>query len=384
MIIKEAAPKRPPTLTEDLAQVLRAIANSHRLQIVQFLQSRTAGARDIVDAAGVSPAELRSHLRALMASGLVESYPGEEGRMYRLNGHVAARVNASLVYLLNHSDALPGAAAPVAPSPAEPEDVLTLTVPVPPDACSSCQNSSFVRSVLQDLDRVLMEAREPQSRSQQLSSQILGAHEAERKRIARELHDDTGQALTSILVRLRLLERSAKDDEIRRNVEELRELTANALDAVRRMAVDLRPAALDDLGLVPALRSYAEKFSRNWPIDVRFSEEGLRRRLPPVVELVLYRVVQEALSNIAKHSGARRASVSLVRKNNVVTARVEDDGQGFNVENATSSGPGGLGLFGMRERLALVGGSLRIDTVPGSGTLFTARVPLYRGSECHG
>lgn len=377
MILKEAASKRPPTLTEDLVRVLRAIADSQRLQIVQFLQSRAAGLRDIVDAASVPPAEIRGHLRALMASGLVESYPGEDGRMFRLNGHVSARVNASLVYLLSHSDAAPSAAAPVAPFAVEPEDVLTLTVPMPPDSCSSCQNSSFVRSVLQDLDRVLMEAREHQSRSQQLSSQVLGAHEAERKRIARELHDDTGQALTSILVRLRLLERAVEDQEIRRNVEELRELTANALDAVRRMAVDLRPAALDDLGLAPALRSYTEKFSRDWPIGVTFSDEGLRRRVPPAVELVLYRVVQEALSNVLKHSYARSASVSLVRKDNIVTARVEDDGRGFNAENMASSGPGGLGLFGMKERLALVGGSLHIDTAPGRGTLITARVPLY-------
>jgi signal transduction histidine kinase len=382
MVIKEGAPPSLPTPTEDLAQVLRAIGSSRRLDILRLLQSRPADAKEIAAATGASRAELRNHLRALTSCGLVDSFPWLGGRRYRLNGHVAARVNASLVYLLSNG----GTLAPAFPGMAHPVgggDVLALTVPLPPDGCSECQNSSFVRRVLVDLDRVLAEAREHQSRSQQLSSQILGAHEAERKRIARELHDDTGQALTSILVRLRLLERTAKDGELQRNVAELRDLVAGALDAVRRMAVDLRPAALDDLGLEPALRSYTEKFSRNWPIAVSFSAEGLRRRLPAAVELVLYRVVQEALSNVAKHSGASRASVSLVRKNNVVTARIQDNGHGFSEQKVVEGG-GGLGLFGMRERLALVGGSLVIDTVAGSGTLITARVPLFRESEGHG
>lgn len=381
MMIKEGASQPPPTLADDLARVLRAIASSQRLEIVRLLRSRPASVREIAAATAIAPSQVRAHLAALTRSGLVQSMPEEKGRRYRLNGHVAARVNGSLVYLLNHSEA-PHLAFTGMSHPAAAGDVLALTVPLPPDGCAACQNSSFVRRVLQDLDRVLAEAREHQSRSQQLSSQILGAHEAERKRIARELHDDTGQALTSILVRLRLLERIVQDEEVRRNVAELRELTANALDAVRRMAVDLRPAALDDLGLVPALRSYTERFSRHWSVQVDFSAEGVQRRLPATVELVLYRVVQEALSNVAKHSAARHASVTLVRRNNIITARIRDDGKGFDEHEVVKAG-GGLGLFGMRERLALVGGSLQIDTMPGSGTLVTARVPLYKDSEGH-
>lgn len=384
MVVEEESTEPAATLTEDLARVLRVIAQGRRLDILHLLHSKPASAREIAVELAATAAELRGHLNALTSSGLVESYPGEDGRRFRLNTHATTRVNASLVYLLNHSED-PSGAAPVAMvdamSTAERADGRLRAVPLPPDSCVVCQNSSFVRSVLKDLDRVLMEARIYQSRSQQLSSQILGAHEAERKRIARELHDDTGQALTSILVRLRLLERAATDTGVRRSVEELRELTANALDAVRRMAVDLRPAALDDLGLVPALRSYTEKFSHNWPIEVTFSAHGLRRRLPTAVELVLYRVVQEALSNVAKHSGAHHASVALSRRNYVVTAMVRDDGHGFSPDKVSAFGPGGLGLFGMKERLALVGGSLQIDTVPDSGTLITARVPLYKGVQ---
>ena len=212
---------------------------------------------------------------------------------------------------------------------------------------------------------------------------MLTAHEAERKRIARELHDDTGQALTSILIRLRLLERTVKDESVRRNVEGLRDLTGNALDAVRRMAVDLRPAALDDLGLVPALHSYAEKYSNSWPIQVQFSAKGLKRRLPSNVELVLYRIVQEALTNIAKHSAARTAEVALRRQHNIITVTVQDDGRGFDISRTAQTDGSGLGLFGMRERLALVGGTLEVNSTPGKGSTIVARVPLYEQPHQH-
>jgi signal transduction histidine kinase len=233
-----------------------------------------------------------------------------------------------------------------------------------------------VSGVLGDLGYALREAREYHNRIQEMSSQVLTAHEAERKRIARELHDDTAQALTSILVRLRLLERTAHDNEVLENVEELRELTSGALDSVRRMAMDLRPAALDDLGLVPALQAYAERFSENWRTKVTVSVDGLRRRLPADVELVLYRVVQEALTNVAKHSAAQLASVSLSRRRNEVTLHIADDGVGFEPADKTQPNGSGLGLFGMRERLALVGGDVKIESIKGQGTTITARVPI--------
>jgi signal transduction histidine kinase len=189
--------------------------------------------------------------------------------------------------------------------------------------------------------------------------------------------------LTSILVRLRLLEKTAEDETVRGNVEELRELTSNALEAVRRMAVDLRPPALDDLGLVPALHSYADKYSNSWTISVTFSAEGLKKRLPANVELVLYRIVQEALTNVAKHSGATSVQVKLRRRSNIVTVTVADDGRGFELRDVTRTEGSGLGLFGMRERLALVGGTVAIESAPGRGTTVIARVPVSGQSHNH-
>ncbi len=253
-------------------------------------------------------------------------------------------------------------------------DVISLRLPVPPTDCLACGNAGFVRGVLDDLGVVLREAREYHGRLQQMSSQVLTAHEGERKRIARELHDDTAQALTSILVRLRLLERSVQDDDTRAKVEELRELTAGALDSVRRMAMDLRPAALDDLGLVPALQSYVQKFSDRWSTAVTLTVGGIKRRLPAHVELVLYRVVQEALTNVAKHAQAHSCRVRLYRRNGLVTLVISDDGCGFDVTGVQTSEAAGLGLFGMRERLALVRGTLEMQSGV-RGTTITARVP---------
>jgi len=249
-------------------------------------------------------------------------------------------------------------------------------VPEAPQACRMCGNSVFVSRVLDDLSHVLAEANEYRARLRQMSSEVLTAHEAERKRIARELHDDTAQALTSILVRLRLLERSTKDPEVLVNVGELHELTAGALDSVRRMAMDLRPAALDDLGLVPALRAYADKYSRNWPLGVDVRVDGLSTRLPPDVELVLYRVVQEALYNVAKHASASIVQVSLTSRPDQVVLNVKDNGVGFDQSGGARRSGSGLGLFGMRERLALVGGDLIVQSARDKGTKITARVPL--------
>lgn len=324
---------------------------------------------------------VRRHARVLVSAGLARTALTGDGTHYAADLAGVALLNASVIQQLGGNgrrlESLSGSPA------GEGLNVYQVDVPAPPSGCLACANSTFVRKVLDDLDRVLAEARQYHGRLQQLSSQVLTAHEAERKRIARELHDDTGQSLTSILVRLRLLERSVEDEAIRRNVEELRELTGSALDAVRRMAVDLRPASLDDLGLVPALHSYSERYSHAWPISVTFSAEGLKKRLPPNVELVLYRVVQEALTNVAKHSGARSVEVKLRRRNNVITVAIRDDGRGFDVRKVTQTDGSGLGLFGMRERMALVGGTVEIESAPGRGTVITARVPLIERAHRH-
>jgi two-component system sensor histidine kinase UhpB len=215
---------------------------------------------------------------------------------------------------------------------------------------------------------------------QKMSEQVLAAQEDERKRIARELHDETAQSLTTLLIRLKILERARTAPEMRGQIDELRELTAETLEGVRKLAVELRPATLDDLGLVAALEGYTESYSSRHAVRVTFSADGFEDRdgrLPPQDELVLYRVVQEALTNAAKHARADNLRVALSRRADEVVAAVEDDGQGFDVEEMMRSRERGLGLFGMQERLALVGGQLVIDSAPGRGTRIRARVPSH-------
>ena len=218
---------------------------------------------------------------------------------------------------------------------------------------------------------------------QKMSEQVLAAQEDERKRIARELHDETAQALTTLLIRLRILERARTASDMRGQINELRDVTAQTLEAVRKLAVELRPATLDDLGLVAALEAYAESYSSRNSVRVAFRAEGFddgAARLPSQVELVLYRVVQEALTNAAKHARAHQVRVDLSRTPDEVLASVEDDGAGFDVDEMMRSRERGLGLFGMQERLALVGGLLVIDSAPGSGTRIHARVPSRVGA----
>jgi signal transduction histidine kinase len=200
---------------------------------------------------------------------------------------------------------------------------------------------------------------------------VVEAQELERKRLARELHDETGQALTSILLGLKPLE-EATSGATQDAVAEVRELVVSTLQDVRRLAVELRPSALDDLGLVPAIDRLARSFAESG-IHVDVEAHIGDQRLPEPIETTLYRIVQEAITNVAKHAEARRLSVTLTRKNGSVVAIVEDDGKGFDPTDTDSAG---LGLLGMRERLALVGGTLRIEASSGAGTTIAAEVPV--------
>jgi signal transduction histidine kinase len=202
---------------------------------------------------------------------------------------------------------------------------------------------------------------------------VVAAQEAERSRLARELHDETGQALTSILLGLKPLEQAISTDAERAALASLRDLVVSTLQDVRRLAVELRPTALDDFGLVPALERLAESFGEQsgTPVDLeaRLGEE----RLPREVETTLYRIVQEALTNIVKHADASHVSITLTRKDGSVVAVVEDDGRGF---DPAAVGSDGLGLVGMQERAALLDGHIRIEAAPDSGTTLVAEVPV--------
>jgi two-component system sensor histidine kinase UhpB len=240
-------------------------------------------------------------------------------------------------------------------------------------------NDPDVERLGETLNTMLDVLQEHRGLLQKMSEQVLAAQEGERKRIARELHDETAQSLTTLLIRLKILEKARSVAEIRGQIQELRGLTLLTLEAVRKLAVELRPATLDDLGLVAALEAYTEGYAARIPLELHFSAEGFEpqaARLAPQVELVLYRVVQEALTNAAKHAGATSVRVALHRSPREVVASVADDGCGFDVEDVMRSRERGLGLFGMQERLALVQGQLVIDSTPGRGTRIQARVPM--------
>jgi signal transduction histidine kinase len=201
---------------------------------------------------------------------------------------------------------------------------------------------------------------------------VVEAQELERRRLARELHDQTGQELTSVLLGLKSVEEARGDEERAAALAAVREQVVQTLHDVRRLAVELRPKALDDFGLVPALERLRDTFAEQTGMQVELVSQ-LRGRLPPDVETALYRIVQEALTNVVKHARAGAVSIVLARAGGSVTALIEDDGRGFEADERER---GGLGLLGMGERLALLDGMLKVESRPGAGTTIVAEVPL--------
>ena len=228
-------------------------------------------------------------------------------------------------------------------------------------------------------------AREREERDQLrglLLDKILTAQEEERRRIARELHDDTGQALTAIRMGLSSALIACKACARKGKLQELNALTRATLDSVRRLALELRPPVLDDLGLAAALRRYIYEWGRTYGIAVSFETVGLDGvRLEPAVETAVYRITQEALTNVARHAKATRVDVVLERRQNECIAIVEDNGQGFDLQAARSSRH--LGLTGMEERAKLVGGHLTFESGRGRGTTVFVRVPMQCPTPQH-
>ncbi len=209
-----------------------------------------------------------------------------------------------------------------------------------------------------------------------LIEQVMTAQEEERGRIARELHDETGQSLTALLVGLRTIEGSGTIAEAVGLAHQLREVAARTLRDVGRLARGLHPSVLDELGLAVAVTRHVQEFARLHGIAEDTRIEGLEADpLLPLVQSTVYRALQEALTNVAKHADARRVSVRLVRDETVVELRVQDDGDGF---EARAVDRRGLGLQGMQERAALLGGAVQIASARGQGTTITARFPVRR------
>ncbi len=212
----------------------------------------------------------------------------------------------------------------------------------------------------------------------QLLAKVISAQEEERKRIARELHDETSQTLTSLMVGLRFIEDSADATQIRGEIAQLRALAAQTLNDVHHLATELRPSLLDDLGLFAAVQRYAKEYSDKTGINVDCHVSSLSgQRLPSEVEVAVYRIIQEALTNVAKHAEANNVSVVLRYRDSSLVATIEDDGKGFDVNSLMASAHGkGLGLFGMHERASLIGGKLTIESEPEVGTTVFLEVPL--------
>jgi signal transduction histidine kinase len=209
---------------------------------------------------------------------------------------------------------------------------------------------------------------------QALSRHLVEAQENERRLIAHELHDEAGQALTSLKVQLKLLERQAGDPRaIREGTARLIDQVEAIMEGLHRLAAGLRPPSLDHLGLQAALGQYCASVGHLQGLTIQFEAVGVAERLPPEVETALYRIVQEALLNVVRHAQATEASVVLERRHDQLVAIVEDNGQGF--DPAAVALKGRIGLLGIRERAQALGGTLTLDSAPGSGTTVLVEVP---------
>lgn len=238
-----------------------------------------------------------------------------------------------------------------------------------------------LRTWNQELESTVAErTRQIQEYSKVLTRRVLEAQEDERKRIARELHDETAQSLSTLLINIDLLELQLAPSEARlqTGLERLRTLAKRTLDETRALSHDLRPTILDDVGLVAAIEWFADEWARSYGVPVRVRAEYLESdRLPPGMEVALFRIAQEALNNVGKYAQAEHVEVALGPQDGSAKLVVKDDGRGFDVRK--TGGPtrsGGLGLYGMRERAELIGGHFDAQSKPGSGTTITVVAPL--------
>lgn len=204
-----------------------------------------------------------------------------------------------------------------------------------------------------------------------LSTQLMQAQEEERRNLSRELHDEVGQLLTALRMDLGTLERLRDDSRFSEHLSEAKDLAEKALRTVRNIAVGLRPSVLD-LGLAPALQSQAREISRRFPVNVSVHTTGDLDHIPDKHRTCLYRLVQECLTNVVRHSSARSVNIDLKEQKGVLDLEVRDDGMGFSAETQKE----GTGLIGMRERVRELGGTLMIDSNPGSGTAVRVRLAL--------
>ena len=264
----------------------------------------------------------------------------------------------------------------------------------PVEACFGDTRLQLLVSIGSQLAVAIENARlyEAVRRKEEASStflrQYIAAQEEERKRIARELHDEPAQLLTGLALAIGTASHMAEpqDGELRRVLASANALTERVSTEIGRIIRDLRPTLLDDLGLLEALESYADTRLRPLGIQVTFETAGTDGRVPPELETALFRVAQEAMSNIARHARAENVSITLEFQGEFAAVDIEDDGQGFDVEATFARSKDGspFGLMGMRERVDLLGGTLVVESRPGEGTSVRVRVPLQSVSHPKG
>jgi len=234
--------------------------------------------------------------------------------------------------------------------------------------------------------QLLEQSRLLQGELRHLSHQVLSAQEEERKRISRELHDEIAQILVGINVRLATLTREAADNPrgLHKKILRTQRLVEKSVEIMHRFARELRPSALDDLGLIPALHTFMKEFTKRTGIRIHFTTfaSGRIGQLDTNTSTVLYRVVQEALTNVDRHAHASRADVSIQKLRRAICLTVKDNGKSFQVDRVLhAKGNKRLGLLGMRERMEMVGGSLGVESAPGQGTTVCARIPFGNPSS---
>lgn len=256
------------------------------------------------------------------------------------------------------------------------EELAALAVKLEAEALELAERNAQLARLDAEKARLLEQIRDHDRLRGQLLERVIGAQEDERKRLARELHDQTGQSLTSLLVGLKYVEGSRSLDDLKGRTADLKALTVQLIEEVHQLSLALRPAMLDDLGLVVALRSLVTDFGRQHDVKATFQADPLDRRLPPQHEVTLYRVAQEALTNVGKYAGAAAVEVTLRHDGDRLALRIADDGRGFDPTAVGADGREHLGLLGMQERVALLGGRFHLDAAPGRGTVVTVEADL--------
>src|SRR3989338_3178469 len=236
--------------------------------------------------------------------------------------------------------------------------------------CSTIFLTSWVEERTQELKALYQELQRKEETRGELLRKVISVQEEERKRIARELHDETSQDLATLLLSLETSVSSASEP-LKERLMRMKALPNRTLDSIHRLIYDLRPSVLDDLGLPSAIRWVAESRLEPLGIDLTFEVVGTERRLKPEIETTLFRIGQEAISNIARHAEANSVRIVIEFGDRLLRLQVEDNGKGFEPEKVVGSADRAIGLLGMRERAALLDGAFTIYSEPGGGTRLT-------------